>query len=79
MTKNSTTPKMCEGDQVMGIGDDVELLKVDAVATRLSVSRWTVYRLIWDNAVQSVQIGRSRRIVRASLDAYVSGLIDGGL
>lgn len=58
---------------------DIELIKVQAAADLLSVSRWTVYRLIWDNTIKSVQIGRSRRIVRASLDAYVSGLIEGSL
>jgi excisionase family DNA binding protein len=48
---------------------------VQAAAELLSVSRWTIYRLIWDNLVQSVQIGRSRRIVKESLDAYVQSLI----
>ncbi|MFC0069629.1 excisionase family DNA-binding protein [Umezawaea endophytica] len=52
------------------------LITVQAAADTLSVSKWTVYRLIWDNAVQSVQIGRSRRIVQASLDDYVRGLIE---
>jgi excisionase family DNA binding protein len=53
------------------------LITVQDAADMLSVSRWTVYRLIWDNLVQSVQIGRSRRIVKESLDAYVRGLIEG--
>jgi excisionase family DNA binding protein len=55
---------------------DSSLITVQAAADLLSVSRWTVYRLIWDNAVQSVQIGRSRRIVKASLEAYVQELIE---
>jgi excisionase family DNA binding protein len=55
---------------------DSSLITVQAAANLLSVSRWTVYRLIWDNAVKSVQIGRSRRIVKASLDAYVQELIE---
>lgn len=38
---------------------DSSLITVQAAADLLSASRWTVYRLIWDNAVQSVQIGRS--------------------
>ena len=54
-----------------------ELMTVQAAADRLAVSRWMIYRLIWDQQVKSVQIGRCRRIVRKSLDDYVAGLIDG--
>jgi excisionase family DNA binding protein len=54
-----------------------ELITVQAAADRLAVSRWMVYQLIWDQQVKSVQIGRCRRIVRQSLDDYVSGLIEG--
>jgi excisionase family DNA binding protein len=54
-----------------------ELVTVQAAADRLAVSRWMVYRLIWNQQVKSVQIGRCRRIVRQSLDDYVAGLIDG--
>jgi hypothetical protein len=35
-----------------------------------------IYRLIWDQRLKSVQIGRCRRIIRRSLDDYVAGLID---
>jgi excisionase family DNA binding protein len=54
-----------------------ELITVQAAADRLAVSRWTVYRLIWENRVVSVQIGRCRRIVRQSFDDYVDSLIEG--
>jgi len=54
-----------------------ELITVQAAADRLAVSRWMVYQLIWDQRVKSVQIGRCRRIVRQSLDEYLSGLIEG--
>lgn len=54
---------------------EADLLRVQDVADRLSLSRWSVYRLIWDNRVQSVQIGRSRRIVRESLERYLADLI----
>ncbi|MEU4803014.1 excisionase family DNA-binding protein [Actinosynnema sp. NPDC023587] len=55
---------------------EVTLVTVQAAADMMSVSRWSVYRLIWDNAIQSVQVGRSRRVVKASLDAYVRDLIE---
>jgi excisionase family DNA binding protein len=57
--------------------DEGELMTVQAAADRLAVSRWMIYRLIWDQQVKSVQIGRCRRIIRQSLDEYVAGLIDG--
>ena len=61
----------------MMLEDRGELMTVQAAADRLAVSRWMIYRLIWDQQVKSVQIGRCRRIVRKSLDDYVAGLIDG--
>ena len=57
--------------------DESELITVQAAASRLAVSRWMIYRLIWDQQLRSVQIGRCRRIIRQSLDEYVAGLIDG--
>lgn len=57
--------------------DQGELMTVQAAADRLAVSRWMVYRLIWDQKVKSVQIGRCRRVIRKSFDDYVAGLIDG--
>lgn len=54
-----------------------EFVTVQDAADRLTVSRWMIYRLIWDQQVASVQIGRCRRIVRQSLDDYVTGLIEG--
>jgi excisionase family DNA binding protein len=56
---------------------DSELITVQEAADRLAVSRWMVYRLIWDQQVESVQIGRCRRIVRQSFDDYLAGLIKG--
>jgi excisionase family DNA binding protein len=57
--------------------DQGELITVQAAAERLAVSRWMIYRLICDQQVKSVRIGRCRRIVRQSLADYVAGLIDG--
>jgi excisionase family DNA binding protein len=61
----------------MMLEDQGELMTVQAAADRLAVSRWMIYRLIWDQRVKSVQIGRCRRIVRQSFDDYLSGLIEG--
>ncbi len=59
------------------VTDEGELITVQAAASRLAVSRWMIYRLIWDQQIKSVQIGRCRRIIRKSLDEYVAGLIGG--
>jgi excisionase family DNA binding protein len=59
------------------LADQGELITVQAAANRLAVSRWMIYRLIWDQQIKSVQIGRCRRIVRKSFDEYIAGLIDG--
>lgn len=52
------------------------LMTVQEVADELAISRWSVYRLIWDGRVQSVQLGRCRRVVRQSLDDYLAELIE---
>jgi excisionase family DNA binding protein len=52
------------------------LMTVQEIADELAISRWSVYRLIWDGHVQSVQLGRCRRIVRQSLDDYLADLIE---
>ncbi|MBF6368907.1 helix-turn-helix domain-containing protein [Nocardia puris] len=51
-------------------------MTVQQAADVLQVSRYSIYRLIWSGQVQSVTIGRSRRIIRQSFDTYVSDLID---
>lgn len=51
-------------------------MTVQEAADDLKVSRYSVYQLIWAGEVQSVKVGRCRRIVRQSFDVYVSGLIE---
>jgi excisionase family DNA binding protein len=63
--------------EVLTLIDDGEFITVQAAASRLAVSRWMIYRLIWEQQIKSVQIGRCRRIVRKSFDEYIAGLIDG--
>ncbi|HEY2502776.1 MAG TPA: excisionase family DNA-binding protein [Mycobacterium sp.] len=53
-----------------------ELITVQEAADRLAVSRWMIYRLIWENRIASVQIGRCRRIIRHSFENYLAGLIE---
>jgi excisionase family DNA binding protein len=50
------------------------LLTPAEAAELLAVSRSTVYELLAAGVLESVHIGRSRRIPRDALDAYVTGL-----
>jgi excisionase family DNA binding protein len=49
-----------------------EFITVQAAADRLAVIRWMICRLIWEQQVKSVQIGRCRRFIRQSLDDYIA-------
>ncbi|WP_030518825.1 helix-turn-helix domain-containing protein [Nocardia sp. NRRL WC-3656] len=51
-------------------------MKVQEAADELQVSRYSIYQLMWAGEVQSVKVGRSRRIVRQSFEDYVGGLIE---
>ncbi|WP_131764618.1 excisionase family DNA-binding protein [Candidatus Protofrankia californiensis] len=53
------------------------LLTPVEAAESLAVSRSTVYELLAVGVLESVYIGRSRRIPRAALDAYVDRLRGG--
>lgn len=51
------------------------LLTVEEAARRLKVGRTQMYSLITSGEVQSVTIGRLRRVPAECLTAYVSGLM----
>ena len=48
------------------------LLTPDEAATELSLSRSVVYDLISTGTIRSIKIGRSRRVLRASLESFVN-------
>lgn len=48
-----------------------ELLKVEEAARRLSISRTVLYQLMDAGDIDYVKVGRSRRVVKASLGAYI--------
>jgi excisionase family DNA binding protein len=52
------------------------LVSVDEAAELLSVGRTVVYRLVARNEVRSIKVGRTRRIVVASLHEYVGRLLE---
>jgi excisionase family DNA binding protein len=60
------------------IADTVQLLTVEEVGHRLSLSRSVVYRLMRDGEVEDVKIGRARRITAQSVSAYVDRMTADG-
>ena len=50
------------------------LFDVKAVGKILSISRSAVYELIRKGELDTVRIGRSRRVTREQLDNFVNGL-----
>jgi excisionase family DNA binding protein len=50
------------------------LLSVEQAAQRLQIGRSTVYTLVAQNQLESVKIGKLRRIPAAALDDYVDAL-----
>ena len=51
------------------------LLTPDAAAKELAISRTVLYSLLATKDIESVKIGRSRRIPRHALDNYVARLM----
>ena len=50
------------------------LITVKAAAEKLSLTPWSVYRLLDNGSIESVYQGRRRYVVFASLAEYVHGL-----
>lgn len=50
------------------------LLTIQAVAAGLSVSQRTVWKLIAEGRLVSVKVGRSTRVRREDLEAFVASL-----
>jgi excisionase family DNA binding protein len=48
------------------------LLTVDEAADRLSIGRATLYRMISSGLIESVSIGRSRRVPVRALEQFVA-------
>ena len=57
------------------ITDDLLLVTPEEAARRLSVGRTTIYELMASGELQSVNIGRCRRVPVSSLSLFVSKLI----
>ncbi len=58
------------------LGTEALLLRPEEAAARLHVGRSTVFELMADGQLESIKIGRSRRIPHAALVAFVERLRD---
>ena len=52
--------------------DSGRLLRIEAVAERLSVSRSMAWKLVDSGALRSVRIGRAVRVLPQDLDDYLA-------
>lgn len=52
-----------------------ELLTVEAAATRLSIGRTTMFALIKTRAIESVKVGRLRRVPADAITDYIRHLV----
>ena len=62
-----TAPELCEHSQT--------LLTVEEAARRLSIGRTTMYALLKASQINSVRIGRLRRIPAEALTSYTARLV----
>jgi excisionase family DNA binding protein len=53
-------------------GQSPAMLTIAQVEEVLQVSRWKVYRLMQSGELESIKIGRSRRIPVVAVQAYVA-------
>lgn len=62
-----------------GAGTEPEpvLVTVAEAARRLSLSRTTTYDLLLSGRLESVKVGRARRVVAASIPAFIDRLAQG--
>jgi excisionase family DNA binding protein len=52
------------------------LLRVEEAAELLGIARTLMYRLLLDGEVESVHVGRLRRVPVAAVEEYVKGLVE---
>lgn len=67
------SPPPTPGDQPQppAGGDALDLLNINEIAAALRVSRMTVYRLIRDGRLPAFRVGKSLRVHRRDLTAYL--------
>ena len=67
-----------DGTELHGAEPTGELLTVEEAARRLRIGRSLLYRLIASGELESVKVGRLRRVPAECLPEYVAALRRGG-
>jgi excisionase family DNA binding protein len=63
--------RVSAGSKDAEVGEDgTDLLRVPEVARRLDVSQVTVWRLVGSGELESIKVGRSRRIAPEAVEDY---------
>jgi excisionase family DNA binding protein len=55
-------------------GPSRELLRVEEAAQRLSIGRTYMFALLRDHVIESVKVGRLRRVPADAITAYITSL-----
>ena len=71
-------PDQGERPAITNDGRNRGLFRVEEAAEWLGLSRTKAYELVYRGALQSVTIGRSRRVPLAALEAFVDRLLENG-
>ena len=57
--------------------DHLKLLNIDQACERLSLGRWSVYKLINQNRLKTVKIGKRRLVTMNAIDDFIKTLQEG--
>jgi excisionase family DNA binding protein len=69
---------MPSNDKIMSSTSHSALLTVPEACERLRISRWSLYRLIQQQDLRTVTIGRRRFVARDELERFVVSLAEAG-
>lgn len=58
-----------ETDESEGVGK--KLISIQEATEMLSISKWTLYKLLQRNEIKSMKVGARRLIPTAEIDAFV--------
>jgi excisionase family DNA binding protein len=56
------------------LNDRPELMSIPEAATVIRVGRSKMWSMVWDGTIESVFVGRQRRVVASSLHKYIASL-----
>jgi excisionase family DNA binding protein len=58
--------------------EELKLLNIDQVCECLGLGRWSIYRLIKDNRLKTVTIGKRRLVTQGAVRAFIARLEEEG-